>query len=80
MIVEENGAEVKLELDERLAQREERDWTYFGRLRNVREKKLRDPQDVLERGRPPAAGAEEAHPRSTRIKSRRIRPSVQGCR
>jgi hypothetical protein len=32
---------------ERLAQREERDWTYFGRLRHEREKKLRDPQDVL---------------------------------
>jgi len=31
----------------RLAEREERDWTYFGRLRHQREKKLRDPQDML---------------------------------
>ena len=30
-----------------LAEREERDWAYFGRLRHEREKKLRDPQDVL---------------------------------
>jgi hypothetical protein len=33
-------------LVEQLAEREERDWT-FGRLRREREKKLRDPQDVL---------------------------------
>jgi hypothetical protein len=45
--VEENRAEVSFELVERLAEREERDWTYFGRLRHEREKKLRDPQDVL---------------------------------
>jgi hypothetical protein len=45
--VEENGAEVNFELVERLAQREERDWAYFGRLRHEREKKLRDPEDVL---------------------------------
>jgi len=45
--VEENRAEVNFELVERLAEREERDWTYFGRLRHEREKKLRDPQDVL---------------------------------
>jgi hypothetical protein len=32
---------------ERLAESEEREWTYFGRLRHEREKKLRDPQDVL---------------------------------
>jgi hypothetical protein len=40
VIVEENRAEVKFELAERLAQREEeeRDWTYFGRLRHDREK------------------------------------------
>ena len=31
----------------RLAEREERDWTYFARLRDEREKRLRDPQDVL---------------------------------
>jgi hypothetical protein len=35
------------ELVGRLAEREERDRTYFGRLRHEREKKLRDPQDVL---------------------------------
>jgi hypothetical protein len=35
------------ELVERLAEREERDWTCFGRLRHEPEKKLRDPQDVL---------------------------------
>ena len=45
--VGENRAEVNFELVERLAEREERDWTYFGRLRHEREKKLRDPQDVL---------------------------------
>jgi hypothetical protein len=45
--VEENCAEVNFEVIERLAEREERDWTYFGRLRHEREKKLRDPQDVL---------------------------------
>jgi hypothetical protein len=44
--VEENRAEVNFELVERLAEREERDWTYFGRLSNEREKKLRDPQDA----------------------------------
>jgi hypothetical protein len=32
-------AEVNFELVERLAEREERDWTYFGRLRHEREKK-----------------------------------------
>jgi hypothetical protein len=47
VIAEENRAEVNFELIERLAEREERDWTYFGRLRNEREKNLRDPQDVL---------------------------------
>ena len=47
VIAEENRAEVNFELVERLAEREERDWTYFGRLRHEREKKLRDPQDVL---------------------------------
>ena len=33
VIAEENRAEVNFELVERLAEREERDWTYFGRLR-----------------------------------------------
>src|SRR5260370_20306706 len=47
VIAEENRAEVNFELVERLAEREQRDWTYFGRLRHEREKKLRDPQDVL---------------------------------
>jgi hypothetical protein len=40
-------AEVNFELVEWLAEREERDWTYFGRLCHDREKKFRDPQDVL---------------------------------
>jgi hypothetical protein len=53
-IVEENRPEVNLELVERLAEREERDWSYFGRLRIEREKKLRDPQRCADRGRPPA--------------------------
>ena len=43
----EPGREINYELVARLAEREERDWTYFGRLRHEREKKLRDPQDVL---------------------------------
>ena len=46
-IVEENRAEVNFELVERLQEREQRDWTYFGRLRQQWEKKYRDPQDVL---------------------------------
>jgi hypothetical protein len=46
-IVEENRPEVSFELIKRLAEREERDRTYFGRLRHAWEKKLRDPQDVL---------------------------------
>jgi hypothetical protein len=45
--VEESRADINFELVRRLAEREERDWTYFGRLRQEREKKLRDPQDVL---------------------------------
>ena len=40
-------AEVNFELVERLAEREERDWTYFGWRHDEREQKLRDPQDVL---------------------------------
>jgi hypothetical protein len=43
-MVEENRAEVNFELVERLRAR---DWSYFGCLRHEREKKLRDPQDVL---------------------------------
>jgi hypothetical protein len=35
------------ELVGRLAESEESVWTYFGRLHHEREKKLRDPQDVL---------------------------------
>ena len=42
---EENRAEINFELVERLAEREEKDWTYFGRLRHEREKKLQDPRD-----------------------------------
>ena len=45
--VEENRAEINFELVERLQEREQRDWAYFGRLRRQREKKLEDPQDVL---------------------------------
>src|SRR5216684_4525680 len=47
VIVEENRAEVNFELVERFVEREQSDWTYFGRLRQQREKKYRDPQDVL---------------------------------
>jgi DNA anti-recombination protein RmuC len=47
VIAEENRAEVNFELVERLAEREERDRTYFGRLRREREEKLQDPRDVL---------------------------------
>src|SRR5260370_41522934 len=47
VIMEENRAEVNFELVERLAEREQGDWTDFGRLRHEGEKKLRDPQDVL---------------------------------
>jgi hypothetical protein len=42
-----NRAEVNFELVEWRAEREERDWTYFGPLRHEWEKKFRDPQDVL---------------------------------
>jgi hypothetical protein len=35
-IVEENRAEIKFELVERLQERELRDWTHFGRLRPTR--------------------------------------------
>ena len=38
VIAEENRAEVNFELVERLAEREERDWTYFGRLRHERKR------------------------------------------
>ena len=47
MTVGENRAEVNFEPVLWLAEREERDWTYFGQLRHEPEKKLRDPQDVL---------------------------------
>jgi hypothetical protein len=56
VIVEENCAEVNFELVERRAEREERDWIYFGRLRHEREKKRRDPR-CIDRGRPAAAAA-----------------------
>jgi len=46
-MVEEKRAEINFELVERLAEREQRDWSYFGRLHQRREKKYRDPQDVL---------------------------------
>ena len=47
VVVEENRASVNFELVERLAKREEREWTYFDRLATSGEKKLRDPQDVV---------------------------------
>jgi hypothetical protein len=47
LTAEENRAEVNFELVKWLAEREQRDWTYFPRLRHEREKRLRDPQDVL---------------------------------
>jgi hypothetical protein len=36
VIADENRAEVNSELVERLAESQQRDWTYFGRLRHVR--------------------------------------------
>jgi hypothetical protein len=66
VIVEKNGAEVNLELVERLAEREQRNWTYFGRLRHEREKKLRDPQDVLIEGDSVRHQREEAPASATR--------------
>ncbi len=47
VMVEETRSEINFELVEWLAEREQRDWTYFGRLHQQREKKYRDPQDVL---------------------------------
>ena len=43
VIAEENRTEVNFELVEPLGEREERDWTYFGRLRHERER-CRSPQ------------------------------------
>jgi hypothetical protein len=40
-IAEENYGAVNFELVERLAERKQWDWAYFGRLRHEREKKLR---------------------------------------
>ena len=54
------------ELVERLAEREERDWTYFGRLRHERDEKFRDPQDALIEADRPAAAAEEEQGRAAR--------------
>jgi len=47
VIVKENRAEVNFELVEQLTELEHRDWRHFGRLRHQREKKYRNPQDVL---------------------------------
>jgi len=47
VMVEETRAQINFELVEWLAEREQRDWTFFGRLHQQREKKYRDPQDVL---------------------------------
>jgi hypothetical protein len=66
VIVEENRAEINFELVARLQEREQSDWTYFGRLRQKREKKYRDPQDVLIEADPSAAADEEASNAATR--------------
>src|SRR5258708_14951 len=47
VVVEETRAWVNFELIETMQDREERDWARFGRLRYQKEKKLRDPNDVL---------------------------------
>ena len=73
VIVEENRAEINFELVARLQEREHSDWTYFGRLRQKREKKYRDPQDVLIEADPSAAADEEASNAATR-KSATIAP------
>ena len=46
-ISEELRAETNHRLTEILNEREERDWARFGRLTLQREKRLRDPNDVL---------------------------------
>jgi hypothetical protein len=53
-MVEKNRAEVNFELVERLAERKERDWTYFGQIRHEREKKRRVRKRCS--SRPPACG------------------------
>jgi hypothetical protein len=52
VILEENRAEVNFDLVERLAEREQGGWTYFGRLRHEREKKLSRSARCDDRGRP----------------------------
>src|SRR5258707_3771778 len=47
VVVKETRAWANFELAEILQQREQDDWTHFGRLHNRWEKKLRDPNDVL---------------------------------
>ena len=60
VIVEENRAEVNFELVERLAEREERDWTYFGRLPPRAGEEASKSARCADRGRPPGTAAEEA--------------------
>ena len=52
VIAEENRAEFNFELAERLAEREERDWTHVGRLRREREKKASRSARCVDRGGP----------------------------
>src|SRR5260370_28521006 len=47
VMVEETRACVNFELVESLHSHEQDDWARFGRLRQQREKRYRDPQDVL---------------------------------
>ncbi len=47
VMVEETRACINFEIVESLHNREQDDWTRFGRLRQQWEKRYRDPQDVL---------------------------------
>ena len=59
-IVEENRDDVNFEFVERLVEREERDWSYFGQAPpRAREEASRSAR-CADRGRPPAAASEEA--------------------
>jgi hypothetical protein len=45
--IEETRSWINFEITESLHDREERDWARFGRIRQQRERKFEDPQDVL---------------------------------
>jgi hypothetical protein len=47
LTLEEMRAWANYEIGEAVMDRAEKDWTRFGRLRHRREKRLRDPNDVL---------------------------------